>query len=90
MGMSLTLPDIPVRELRGHLAEHLQRVRGGESLVITNHGEPIARLVPYVPDQPTPRRFGFMAAAFTVPDDFDAALPEIEAMFEGPIEPPVA
>ncbi len=85
--MSQTIDDIPIRELRGHLAEHLTRVRAGASLVITSHGEPVARLVPYVPDQTAPRRFGFMAGQFTVPDDFDAPLPEIEAMFEGPIEP---
>lgn len=88
--MSLTLADIPVRELRGHLAEYLSRVRAGESLVITSHGEPVARLVPYVPDQPAPRRFGFMAGQFSVPDDFDAPLPEYDAMFNGPIEPPKA
>ena len=37
---------IGVRELREHLSAALRRVRAGESLVVTSHGEPIAMLSP--------------------------------------------
>lgn len=44
-----TAPDDPnvvgVRDLRDHLSAYLDRVKAGESLTITEHGKPIARIV---------------------------------------------
>lgn len=37
---------VSVRELKTHLSEYLRRVRRGESVEVTSHGEVIARLVP--------------------------------------------
>jgi len=40
------LPDqVGIREFRDHLSAHLERVKAGESLTITEHGMPIARIV---------------------------------------------
>ncbi len=43
-------PDLPervgVRELRQNLSVYLRRVQEGESLVVTDHGRPVARLTP--------------------------------------------
>jgi len=36
---------VGVRELRDHLSAYLERVKAGESLTITEHGRPIARLI---------------------------------------------
>jgi prevent-host-death family protein len=36
--------DVPVTELRAHLSDWLDRVRGGEEVVITDRGVPVARL----------------------------------------------
>jgi prevent-host-death family protein len=41
------MSTIPHRELRNHSAEILRRVEAGETFAITNHGRPVARLVPY-------------------------------------------
>jgi prevent-host-death family protein len=38
--------DVPVRELTHHTSQILARVKAGESLTITERGEPIARVVP--------------------------------------------
>lgn len=38
--------DVGVRELRDHLSKYLSRVREGEELIVTDHGRPIARIVP--------------------------------------------
>lgn len=38
---------IPHRELRNNSTEILRRVEAGEAFAITNHGRPVARLVPY-------------------------------------------
>lgn len=37
--------DVPVAELRDHLSELLDRVRGGAEVVVTDCGVPIARLL---------------------------------------------
>ena len=38
--------SVGVRELKAKLSEHLDRVKGGASLTVTEHGKPVARLVP--------------------------------------------
>jgi prevent-host-death family protein len=40
------LDRVGVRELRQNLSVYLRRVRRGESLVVTEHGRPVARLGP--------------------------------------------
>lgn len=40
---------IPIRELNQQTSRVLARVRAGESLEITDHGEPVARLIPVQP-----------------------------------------
>jgi len=56
---------------------------GGRRIPITKRGVPVARLVP-VEAQKGKRQLGFCEGKFTVPDDFDAPLPdEILDAFEG-------
>ncbi|HUG48969.1 MAG TPA: type II toxin-antitoxin system prevent-host-death family antitoxin [Candidatus Limnocylindria bacterium] len=38
--------SVGVRELRQNLSVYLRRVKGGESLDVTERGRPVARLVP--------------------------------------------
>lgn len=42
--------QVGVRELKASLSAYLRRVSEGESVVVTDHGRPVARLVP--PDVP--------------------------------------
>jgi prevent-host-death family protein len=54
--------------------------RTGVAVTITNHGRPVAKLVPV---QPVPRTFGQLPNLL-VPNDFDDALPDSElAAWEG-------
>ena len=54
--------------------------RTGQSVTITNHGRPVAKLVPVTP---VPRKFGQLPN-LAVPTDFDEPLPESElARWEG-------
>lgn len=39
--------NVGVRKLRDGLSRHLVAVRGGEEITVTDHGKPVARLVPY-------------------------------------------
>ena len=43
--------QIGVRELRDGLSKHLAEVRAGHTVTVTDHGRPIARIVPV--DRPT-------------------------------------
>lgn len=43
--------DVGIRELRDSLSRHLAEVRSGHTVTITDHGRPIARIVPV--DRPT-------------------------------------
>ena len=38
--------NIGVRELRDGLSRHLAQVRSGHTVTVTDHGEPVARIVP--------------------------------------------
>jgi prevent-host-death family protein len=38
--------DVGIRELRDGLSRHLAQVRAGHSLTVTDHGVPVARIVP--------------------------------------------
>ena len=40
------MAEAGIRDLRDHLSRHLERVRAGEELLVTDRGRPIARLVP--------------------------------------------
>lgn len=38
--------EIGIRELRDGLSKHLAAVRDGRTVTVTDHGQPIARIVP--------------------------------------------
>jgi prevent-host-death family protein len=75
---------VSVEEIQHDLPTYLQRVEAGENLVIVQAGKPVAAVKPIVSYPKTLRPFGLCAGEFTVPDDFDAPLPEdILKPFEG-------
>jgi len=43
-------PTVGVRELRQNLSVYLTRVKQGEAFEVTEHGHPVARLVPNRPE----------------------------------------
>jgi prevent-host-death family protein len=38
--------DVGIRELRASLSRYVERVKSGEEITVTEHGKPVARLVP--------------------------------------------
>jgi prevent-host-death family protein len=38
---------VGVRDLRDHLSRHLETVKNGGEITVTDHGKPVARVVPY-------------------------------------------
>ena len=71
---------VGVHEAKTNLSSLLRRVAGGEEVVITNGGEPVARLVPAV--RTGTQRIGAFAGQITVPDDFDATPAELAEHFQ--------
>jgi antitoxin (DNA-binding transcriptional repressor) of toxin-antitoxin stability system len=76
--------QVSVEEIQRDLAAYLQRVEAGETVVIVRAGQPIAEMKPVALGTKQLRPFGLCAGEFTVPQDFDAPLPEdILNAFEG-------
>jgi antitoxin (DNA-binding transcriptional repressor) of toxin-antitoxin stability system len=72
------MTQISVEEMQRDLSVCLQRVEAGETLLIVRAGKPVGAPVK------TLRPFGLCKGEFSVPDDFDAPLPEdILKAFEG-------
>ena len=61
-------------DAKNQLNRLLADVKAGNSFIITNHGEPVAQLIPIAA---VPRRFGQLPN-LVVPNDFDDALPDDE------------
>lgn len=75
---------ISIDKVKDNLLKYLQRVEGGETLLILRDDKPIAEIKPVLPSSPQLRPFGLCAGEFVVPDDFDDPLPEhILQAFEG-------
>jgi len=78
------MTQVNLEDIQQDLLTYLQRVEAGETLVIIRAGKPVAEVKPVVPRVETLRPFGLCAGEFTVPEDFDAPLPEdILNAFEG-------
>jgi prevent-host-death family protein len=77
------MKTVNIHQAKTNLSRLLSRVELGEEIIISNRGIPIAKLVPF--HAPFSRResLGLDQGRFTVPEDFDAPLPEaILALFE--------
>jgi prevent-host-death family protein len=75
---------VSIKEAESRFSDMLDRIALGEEVIITDRGEPIAKLVPMSATTKKRRKFRFGSAKgkFTVPDDFNGPLPkEIEDLF---------
>lgn len=66
--------SVGVHEAKTHLSRLLERVAAGEEITITRRGEAVARLLPA--ERGPSRKLGMDRGRYTVPDDFDAPLPD--------------
>jgi len=74
---------VNTHEAKTQFSRLLRRVAAGEEITIANRGVPVARLVPVPPEKPT-RFLGMFRGQFSVPEDFDAPLPDdLLDLFEG-------
>jgi prevent-host-death family protein len=71
------MQTVNIHAAKTHLSRLLDAVAAGEEILIARAGRPVARLVPLQGAAvPRRRQLGQLAGRFTVPEDFDAPLPE--------------
>lgn len=76
--------NVTIDEIQRDPLKYLRQVEAGETVVIVRFDKPIAELRPIASSDNQLRPFGLCAGEFTVPDDFDAPLPEdLLNAFEG-------
>jgi prevent-host-death family protein len=49
--MEASMKSAAVSKLKAMLSEYLARVKAGEEVVVTERGRPIAKIVPFAPDE---------------------------------------
>jgi prevent-host-death family protein len=65
---------VNIHEAKTHLSRLIDEVVQGQEFVIAKAGKPMAKLVALSSSKE--RKLGLLKGKFTVPDDFDAPLPE--------------
>lgn len=68
--------QVNVHDAKTHFSALLERVRGGEEIVIAKAGTPVARLIPLTEAERTGRQPGSRAGRMRMSEDFDDPLPE--------------
>jgi prevent-host-death family protein len=69
------MSTIAETEFLKHPAHYLKAVHGGESLVLSQKGEPSAMVISLSPNL-GPREFGLFKGEISVPADFNDPLPD--------------
>ena len=75
------MESVNIHEAKTHLSRLVERVEGGEEIVIARAGRPVARLIPFRPHRP-PRVPGLWEGRVTIAPTFDDPVPG----FDDPIE----
>jgi len=76
--------EADVQQVQSGLTDYLRRVAAGETVVIHDHGHPVAELRAVAQRALTPRPIGLAKGTFDVPDDFNEPLPaDVLDAFEG-------
>ena len=67
--------QVNIHEAKTGLSKLVERVEGGEEIVIARAGTPVAKLVGLKSGRGR-RRLGLLDGQFKIPDDFNRPLPE--------------
>jgi prevent-host-death family protein len=75
-GINMNEVTVGVRDLKAHLSEYLRRVRSGQTIVITDHGQAVGQIIPV--GQPIEERLRSLQAAGLLAWN-GQSLPDIES-----------
>jgi prevent-host-death family protein len=67
-----------IHDAKTHFSKLLERVLNGEEVVIAKAGKPVARILPFVAEDATPRLPGIDKGKVTIMPDFDSSLAEFD------------
>lgn len=67
-----------IHEAKTHFSKLLEQVLSGEEVVIAKAGKPIARVLPFVEDDTSPRIPGIDKGKLIIMPDFNDPLPEFD------------
>jgi len=73
---------VNIYEAKTQLSALVDQAVSGDDVIIARNGKPQARITSLVPAKGK-IKYGLLKGKFTVPDDFDAPNPDIEALFYG-------
>lgn len=78
------LEQVNMHEAKTHLSRLVERVEGGEEIVISRAGKPAAKLVPIAQAKPGKRKLGGWEGKFEMPSDeeWERIGKEVERDFE--------
>jgi prevent-host-death family protein len=76
------LQRVNMHEAKTHLSKLVERVEGGEEIVISRAGKPAAKLVPVEAPDLTRRKLGVWEGSGVTVEDFDAIDSEIEKLID--------
>jgi prevent-host-death family protein len=65
--------QVTISEAKAHFAEVLKAAEGGETVIVTRHGKPVAR-IEGVKEPVSLPRVGALKGQIWIADDFDAPL----------------
>ena len=76
---------INIHEAKTHLSRYLDRLAGGETIVLCKRNVPIAEIRPIRQPRSKKRPIGLAKGAFTIPGTFFEPLPEeeVESFYGG-------
>jgi len=64
---------VNIHQAKTHLSRLLEQVAAGEEVVIARAGTPVARLVPVIPTDTSPRQPGALRGRIALAQDWDSA-----------------
>ena len=73
---------IGVRQAKTELTKLINAAIEGETIVITNHGKPLVRLVPEGPKASKKKGYGCLKGAFAMPTAWEQDDAEVEGLFD--------
>jgi prevent-host-death family protein len=72
------MPVFNIHDAKTNFSKLINRVLNGEEVVIANSGKPVARILPFVAEDISPRVPGIDKGKVMIMPDFDAPLPEFD------------
>ena len=73
---------INIYEAKTQLSALVDQAVSGDDVIIARNGKPQVRITSLLPTKGK-IKYGLLKGKYTVPDDFDAPNPDIEALFYG-------